>query len=150
MNKKKMCILWLIDVIIMFVLIVIPKNETIYNITYKIFLLTTFIIPLILSLFSFQLWKKDNVNTFNIQVIGQTLIILLSFIRFIKNIESIAIWMYIFSMLTIIVLMCITMYFAKVVKTNKQYIYCLIFNLGLMYISFFISMIISYDYSLVW
>ncbi len=150
MNKKKMCILWLVDIVLMFILIIIPKSETIYNVTYKIFLITAFIVPLILSFLSFQLWKKDNVNTLHVQGIGQMLIIIVSLIRFIKNIEAIAIWMYIFSMLTIVILMCITIYFAKTIKTNKQYIYCLIFNLGIMYTSFFISMIISYDYSLVW
>lgn len=150
MNRNKMCIIWLINIIMMLVMIIMPKNEIIYNITYKIFLITTFVVPLVLSVVSFQLWKKDKTNTLNVQVIGNLLIIVVSFIRFVRNIESIAVPMYVFSLLSIAALLCLLIYFGYTIKSNKQYVYMLIINLLLTYTYFFISMIISYDYSSVW
>lgn len=150
MNKNKMCIIWLINIIMMLVMIIMPKNEIIYSVTYKMFLITTFVVPLVLSIISFQLWKKDNINTLNVQVIGNLLIIVVSFIRFVSNIESGAVPMYIFSLLSIVALLCLLIYFGYTIKSNKQYAYILIMSLLLTYTYFFVTMIISYDYSSAW
>lgn len=145
---------WVINFIVLLIFILIPKDNSLFNVLYTIFMILLFLVPLFLtaSLVGYNINKKEDIRYLTISNLGSILMILLAMIRFIGSIESIAIVEFITIMLTFVSLEVLIGYiFIENKPLNKKQIILLsVATYIVMFMFFMCAMIISYDFSINW
>lgn len=150
-NKIILITAWVINILALLMSIILPKNNKAYTITFYLFLICIFIIPLLLSGYETKVSKTNCCfNEIKINACGSIVLMLLSMVRFIQTIEKIAWPMFFTIVVLFIALTIIVIIVSKQVTTFKQHLWLALGNLSLVYIYYLLLMIISYDYSVVW
>lgn len=149
-NKLIFLIIWIINLLLVLASIIIPKNETIYNFVYYIFIVCIFVVPFVLLIYEIRQFKSVGNNLILIHSCGNSILILLSTIRFIKTIISSIYPMFLTILFASLILQIILIYFSMNTKVYKKHVIFSICSNVILYLYFLLSMIISYDYSIVW
>lgn len=153
--NKILSIGWLANIIVLLVLILVPKNNNIYNRLYILFMLCIFAFPIILIALQvfYKIKDKTKISIWScVPNLGCILLMLLTFVKFIQSIEKYVIFEMVVIMMIFICLELLLGYIIMKYKDmkNKTYIWC---NLGIyvtLVLFFLCAMIISYDYSIIW
>lgn len=157
MNKNKLLgIGWLLDVVLLIAIIVIPKDNKLYDILYSVFMLAIFLFPLLLMVGQFlcyfrqekEVTKKEK-SYIGIPALGTSCIILLTFMRFITSIEK-----HYRPELVIITIVFATMelllgYLSLSLESfdKKKHMWLYIGIYAVLIVFFFCAMIMSWDHS---
>ena len=148
-------IMWIINIILLLVLILIPKNNDVFNNLYVVFLIGVFVLPLVLIfLQSYMQMKLDNESNCLpcMSNAACSIIISLTFVRFIATIKNSVVVEMVTIMCVFIALELLIGYFVLITKNFKEKKFILLS--AATYISlvlfFFCAMIISYDHSINW
>ena len=145
---------WIINFIVLLIFILIPKDNSLFNVLYTVFMILLFLVPLFLtaSLAGYNINKKEDIRYLTISNLGSILMILLAMIRFIGSIESIAIVEFVTIMLTFVSLEVLIGYiFIENKPLNKKQIILLsVATYIVMFMFFMCAMIVSYDFSINW
>lgn len=150
-NKLILIIIWCINIVALFITILLPKNNNIYNISYYIFNIGIFLVPILLAIYEIAIIKRgENFNGIWIQGIGAIALIGLSMVRFISTILKEALPMLITIFLVCIILELLLIILSKKDLTINQHIWMLIGNVSITVLYFMLAMIVSYDFSNAW
>lgn len=150
-NKSILITSWAVNILILLVSIILPKNNKIYNITFYVFLICIFVMPLLLSAYEIKIAKTNcYFNEIKINTYGSMTLMLVSMVRFIQTIDKIAWPMFFTIVILFVVLTIIVLIFSKQITTIKQHVWLILGNLLILYVYYLLLMIISYDYSVVW
>ena len=92
MNKKIwFSLAWIVNVLLLFILIIVPKTNMMYQIFYILTMIMIFVIPLFLTFFQTFMQIKMKEKERDIYIInanvGCSLIILLTFVNFMESIK---------------------------------------------------------------
>lgn len=145
---------WVIEVLFMFFIIVLPKNENKLDNLYMVFLVGLFVVPVLLIMF--QMYdvakgKADGKFLF-IPAAGCSGLISLVVVNFIASVKNHVKAQMIFIMITFILLEILIGYLLYDIKTKSRKKYLLL--VSAIYIAlilfFFCAMIMSYDHSIIW
>lgn len=147
--------IWVLDVVLLLVLILIPKDNDVFNNLYSLFLVSIFLIPLVLIFLQSYVQIKENEKKDNrpwISNIGCCLLILLNFVRFIATIKQSVVVEMITIMAVFVALELLIGYFVWSLKQykSKKYILLSIATYASLVLFFFCAMIMSYDHSINW
>lgn len=147
--------IWVLDVVLLLVLILIPKDNDVFNNLYSLFLASIFLIPLVLIFLQSYVQIKENEKKDNrpwISNIGCCLLILLNFVRFIATIKQSVVVEMITIMAVFVALELLIGYFVWSLKQykSKKYILLSIATYVSLVLFFFCAMIMSYDHSINW
>lgn len=156
MNKKIwFSLAWIVNVLLLFILIIVPKTNMMYQIFYILTMIMIFVIPLFLTFFQTFMQIKTKEKERDIYIInanvGCSLIILLTFVNFMGSIDKIAIP----QMLTILflfVLIELLLGYIKYMYINmsiKQTVWINVATYVSLVIFFVCAMIISVDYGII-
>ena len=93
MNKNKyfLSAVWLMNFLLMLVVILLPKNEGLFNSLYFVFLGCIFVVPAVLLVCQLYIYSKNNIvgnNELYIPALGCALLMSLTFVRFIVSIKK--------------------------------------------------------------
>lgn len=154
-NKYIFGIAWIVNFLLMLFVILLPKNEKLFSSLYFVFLGCIFFVPVVLlGCQLFLIFKNDkiNKNDFYIHTIGASLLMSLTFVRFISSIKKEVIPQMVVIFLTFIMAETLVGFLLskeeKFIK-NKHFFGALLVYL-LLVLFFFAAMIMSYDYSIIW
>lgn len=157
MSKRKLVftILWLVDILIMVFIILFPKNESVLQSMYFVFLVCIFVVPGLLLLFQcFQRIKyKDGVTgELLISGVGCSFLMSLTFIKFVSSIKKEFVWQMIFILLVFVLLEWLLGYISLSIKDeqNKKLVSCSTAIYLSLVLFYFAAMIMSYDHSIIW
>ena len=157
MNKNKyfLSAVWLINFLLMRVVILLPKNEGLFNSLYFVFLGCIFVVPAVLLVCQLYIYNKNNIvghNEFYIPTLGCALLMSLTFVRFIVSIKKEIIPQMIVILCTFIIAEILIGYLlSKMEKFSKiKYLFGSVAIYILLVMFFFSAMIISYDHSIIW
>ena len=157
MSKRKLVftILWLVDILIMVFIILFPKNESVLQSMYFVFLVCIFVVPGLLLLFQcFQRIKyKDGVaGELLISGVGCSFLMSLTFIKFVSSIKKEFVWQMIFILLVFVLLEWLLGYISLSIKDeqNKKLVSCSTAIYSSLVLFYFVAMIMSYDHSIIW
>ena len=104
-NKSILITSWAVNILILLVSIILPKNNKIYNITFYVFLICIFVMPLLLSAYEIKIAKTNcYFNEIKINTYGSMTLMLLSMVRFIQTIDKIA-WPMFFTIVILFVVL---------------------------------------------
>lgn len=157
MNKKNIIysIAWFIDFTVLLFIILFPKNENMFNNLYVVFLCCVFIVPLCLLIFqiydNMRSEKEINEVKYFIPSVGSSLIMSLTFVRFMSSIKKEYVSQMVFILVAFLMAEILLGYvlfdYNKNTKKTVVGAICIYF---LLVIFFFAAMIMSYDHSIIW
>ena len=155
MNKRLWFLFgWLTDILVLFLVIVIPKSSEIYSVLYSLTMYMIFIIPLFLILLQgwFTLAKDQDISLYNvIPNIGCSLVIMLTFVNFVGSIEK----MGRAQMVTILFLFVVVELLLGYIKlaynkmTKKQFVFIEVASYASLVLFFICAMIMSFDFGII-
>ena len=154
-NKYFLSAVWLINFLLMLVVILLPKNEGLFNSLYFVFLGCIFVVPAVLLVCQLYIYNKNDIvghNEFYIPALGCALLMSLTFVRFIVSIKKEIIPQMIVILCTFIIAEILIGYLlSKTEKFSKiKYLFGSVAIYLLLVMFFFSAMIISYDHSIIW
>lgn len=147
---------WIINIIILLVIIVIPKDNALFNSLYYVFVIGVFFLPgLLIGGQCVQKCKnnsdENNKLWLGISSLGTSAIILLNFVNFINTIKKEFVSQVIVILLTFVSVELLLGYLNITIKpNNRKYIFISIAIYITLVLFYFCVMIMSYDHSKVW
>lgn len=155
MDKRMLFLFgWITNVILLFSIIVMPKDSKLYSVLYQLTMYLIFAIPLFLIVFQDGLMLKRGYNIdiyCAISNIGCTAIILLTFIKFVKSIEIIG-RAQIITILCVFVALELLIGYLKIAyrkMSKKQYLFLEAATYVSLVVFFFCAMIMSFDFGII-
>lgn len=155
MNKSKLFLsFWVANVVALFSIIVVPKKPEFYSILSLLTIFLIFVVPLILVVSQGYLTvtsKKCLEMSSCIPNAGCSLVILLTFVKFISSIEKIGRTQMVTILLVFVVLELLLGYLKIENKemTKKQFILTEIATYMSLVIFFFCAMVMSFDFGII-
>lgn len=154
-NKYIFGIAWMVNFLLMLFVILLPKNEELFSSLYFVFLGCIFLVPIILlGSQVFISFKDDKINRddFYIHTIGASLLMSLTFVRFISSIKKEVIPQMVVIFVTFIMAeTLIGFLLSKEEKFMKiKHFFGALSVYVLLVLFFFAAMIMSYDHSIIW
>lgn len=154
--KKELIITacWLLDVLMLLIIILLPKDNNLYDVLYPLFRISIFVVPIVLIIIQVYLdYKKESINVFSsVPCLGCSLLMLLTTIRFIFTIEKNVLFQMIVILFTFVALEILIGFL--MLKKDKLSVKTHLFFGIVVYISlimfYFCSMVMSYDHSILW
>lgn len=155
MNKSKLFLsFWVVNVVALFSIIVVPKKPEFYSILSLLTIFLIFVVPLILVVSQGYLTvtSKECLEMSScIPNAGCSLVILLTFVKFIGSIEKIGRTQMVTILLVFVVLELLLGYLKIENKkmTKKQFILTEIATYMSLVIFFFCAMVMSFDFGII-
>lgn len=147
---------WIINILMLLIIIVIPKDNVLFESLYYVFVIGIFVLPAILIAGQCIIKCKDiseekNNLWLGLSSLGTSAIILLNFVNFINTIKKEFVSQVVVILLTFVSVELLLGYLNITIKpNNKKYTFISIGIYIALVIFYFCVMIMSYDHSKVW
>ncbi len=153
-NLKFYIISWAIDILLFLLILLTPKNETLYQLFYYLFLASVFVFPLglgLLGIWSMAKEEKPIWKASMFPIASSILIALTSFIYFSRSlVEEKRPFMMGLGLVSIALMVLFTVGIQLKMIPNKVKIILSVLALAAYFIFLYMAMKLSYEYSIMW